>query len=177
MIKKDNIIPQSTLSYLKKDNIKIKLDKNRTSKCKTLLFQYDLENKTMTEIFKTTQDIWEYLISGGMIIGDYSNTPIIKLENGNLKEITGKIAYYAFELPEKWKPYIKKEWYENITKPILCKCDLLFEQITGKYLRYDETIVIIKGYDKEYERFIDMENNQWKYAKPITLEEVSKYIL
>jgi len=120
--------------------------------------------------FKTQEELHRFLLNGGVIQDTESNDLFLYKNGFIVNRYTGKKCAYLFTKPEDWMPYVKKEWYEQITDGgVWCSRE-------GYY-----TICLIKEYKDGYlfgengEPIHDLLNE----IKPITkefYEEMGKHI-
>lgn len=65
----------------------------------------------MTKTFKTQQEIWEHLCSGGSVA---SGNIKLKLKDGFTIDFKGKKQDWAFAVPEDWQPYKEPKPVERV---------------------------------------------------------------
>jgi len=123
--------------------------------------------------FKTTQEIWEWLIAGGAIEGVHSGV-ITFLKEGNLsvsnESITNPI-YESITNPKCWRKVVKKEWYEDIPeKGILCWCK------DSRSNKPQEIVLVVEYRDTEEYPYITIAGDYYKYAIPLTNEEIKEFL-
>ena len=121
------------------------------------------------EVFKTQQEIWKYLSeSDEHSVTDGKDT-IVHFKNGSLS------SCLSFTIPENWKPFTPpkpKEWWELVPEgtEVLCWYGDILSEKTGKPPLFG------KVYHSN-DRFTTGSCLTWKYAIPVTLEEIKQYIL
>jgi len=66
--------------------------------------------------FKTQEELHRFLLDGGTIeyIESGDDNVILSYQDGQICYQDGRKASFHFSKPDEWKPYIKKEWYEEI---------------------------------------------------------------
>jgi len=64
--------------------------------------------------FKTQQELHRFLLDGGAIQYTETNDIFLYKDGFIVNRDTGKKCVFLFTKPEDWKPYVKKEWYEQI---------------------------------------------------------------
>ena len=126
--------------------------------------------------FSSQQEIWKYLLEeeGRRVYGNNEPGTTVGFNNGTLwdwKE--NKRSYACFIVPEVWKPYIEKQWYENIPKHgILCWVADSEEQLIAK-----ERLKVVISYSVYCSYpFTTKQGTTFKYATPLTKEEVENLI-
>lgn len=79
--------------------------------------------------FKTTEEIFKYLVEGGTIVVtlDFLDEDIkrrVKLIDGSLHTRTKSGTWvkgdWLFDKPQMWSKYIEHKWYEDIPKGSNC---------------------------------------------------------
>jgi len=125
--------------------------------------------------FKTQEELHRFLLDGGVIQYTESNDLFLYQNGFIVNRYTGKKCAYLFTKPEDWRPYVKKEWYEQIPDGgVWC---------IGVWRIYEaySTICLIKEYKDGY--FFGENGKPMSYflneIKPITkefYEEMGKHI-
>jgi len=66
--------------------------------------------------FKTQEELHRFLLEGGTIeyIESGDDNVILNYQDGQICYQDGRKASFHFSKPDEWKPYVKKEWYEQI---------------------------------------------------------------
>lgn len=98
------------------------------------------------------------------------------------EDVGGRSSPFRFgnsELSFCWADYatLQKEviWYENIEKPVLCWCSDSEDYATQE----NGHLLLVKSYTRagtsDYP--FDTEEDQWKYATPVSQEEASQWVV
>jgi len=67
--------------------------------------------------FKTQEELHRFLLDGGSIIyapDSMESDVILSYKEGSICYQDGRNANFIFNRVDEWKPYLKKEWYEQI---------------------------------------------------------------
>jgi hypothetical protein len=121
--------------------------------------------------FSSQQEIWEYLLAGNQIVKHKS---IFALKDGSLHKKTARGVWVAWSSSLRdvsaYTKYTEPKWYDTIPEQgILC---WVTDSSTGAIIEPD----LIKQYGSESIGSFKSDVNNWKYATPVTQEEVNKLI-
>jgi len=64
--------------------------------------------------FKTQEELHRFLLEGGTIEFIGTDDIILNYQDGHICYQSGRKSSFHFGKPEEWKPYVKKEWHEQI---------------------------------------------------------------
>jgi len=120
--------------------------------------------------FKTTQEIWEWLIAGETIEGVHNKEDKVFLKNGVPYSEKGKIISTVSD-PCCWVKVLKKEWYEEIPeKGRLCwVCHNTIDL-------YTQIAVIVQYMPNRPRKFMSKTKETWYYAVPLTNAEIKEFL-
>lgn len=106
--------------------------------------------------FKNQQEIFGYLINGGKV-RNIKNGIICYFIDNKLN------CHRYFSITENWVKHDYPQWYENITKPVLC-----WVSDKDQFDKLSVARIIERGSDRLYK---DTEGMYWDCATPVTDEE------
>ncbi len=119
----------------------------------------------------TQEDRWRFLLGGGKLIcPTHPSNGYYFIQEGEVRCSTGSRSNMLFT-DDEWTAYEElKQWYEDIPEVgILCWVDDHNENVRNY-------VELVERYERSNaEPYITM-TNSWKYATPVTPEEVDKLI-
>lgn len=122
--------------------------------------------------FTSQQDVMKYLVEGGKITGVDKITDIVYFENGEIRSEEHRVYTVGMDY-KAWKPYSKpkpKPWREDIPEQgVLCW--------VSDYSETRQSVIrLVIQYIENVTFPYRSTDSGFKYAIPVTLEGITKYV-
>lgn len=120
--------------------------------------------------FSSQQEIWQWLINGNEVVSKVTDSIFKFNDDGKLiNSNSGSVS--LFEISNVYSKHIEPEptqWYNNLGKGRFCRVEDHVDQ--------SRIALVISFAPDEYFEFKDNSGTLWKYAEPLTREEVLEYL-
>jgi|WetSurMetagenome_2_1015567.scaffolds.fasta_scaffold00310_12 hypothetical protein len=117
--------------------------------------------------FKTTAEIWQWLLDGGKLYDNENKFHVLELKNGFIHLGAFRHDMY-FSDPNRWSKHIEPEWYEETPLRRLCHVWDISEKMK------DIAVVVAKDQSTGY--FECLNKRYFKNAEPLTDDEIRSFL-